>query len=90
MNRIVVFIFVLLLLVLGGCGQSEPIISQEEAKSIVIESRSGEIGEITIISVNHKRGKYIIEWENEDNCESGTEHIDDQNGEVIKGEVTIC
>ncbi|PAV29713.1 hypothetical protein CIL05_10095 [Virgibacillus profundi] len=90
MKRTGSVLFVLLLLILAACGNSDPEISQEQAESIVIERHSGDIGEIEIISVNHKWGKYIVEWGNEENCESGTEHIDDQSGEVIKGEVSIC
>lgn len=48
----------------------------------VVERYSGEIGEVKIKSVNQKSGTYIIEWENEENCENGVDHVDDQNGEI--------
>ncbi len=90
MNRIFVSLFVLLLIFLGACESSAHTISKEEVKSIVVEQNSGSIGEIKIISVRHTRGKYIVEWENKQNCERGTQYIDDQSGEITKGKVSIC
>ncbi|WP_156290117.1 PepSY domain-containing protein [Oceanobacillus salinisoli] len=77
-------LFVFILFISNGCKSVSPKITEAEAESIVIEQHSGDIGEVKIISVNHKWGKYIVEWENYDNCESGMEHIDDQNGKIIK------
>jgi uncharacterized membrane protein YkoI len=73
-----------------GCQNSSPKITAEEAEEIVIKNHTRDIGEVEIISLIHKRGKYILEWENSDNCEDGTDQIDDQSGEFIKGETSIC
>ncbi|SEQ38969.1 hypothetical protein SAMN05216232_2256 [Virgibacillus subterraneus] len=90
MKKIFYLSLVLLMIMLMSCGNPEPKISQDSAESIVIEKHSGETGKVIIKSINHKNGKYIIEWENEENCESGVDHVDDQNGEILKGEVTMC
>lgn len=90
MKKIAYFSIVLLILMLTACGNMEPEISQEKAESVVVEFHSGEIGEIKITSVTHKSGKYIIEWENEEDCASGIDHVDDQNGEIVKGKTSIC
>ncbi|WP_407268576.1 hypothetical protein [Radiobacillus sp. PE A8.2] len=90
MKKILIVVLVAVSLTLGACNQPAPKISQEQAEEIILNRHAGEIGVVKISEVSHKRGKYIIEWENEENCESGTEHVDDQNGEIIKGEVSIC
>lgn len=78
-NRIDLTLSLLLNLIVSGCGKLlEPKISEEEAKSIVLEEYSDDFGEVTILSVSYKEIKYIIEWENKENCEEGTDYIDDQ------------
>ncbi|MEN8698534.1 hypothetical protein [Bacillus infantis] len=76
-----------ILLVATGC---EPKITEEQAKSIVIKHYTNENGKAEIISVTHKQNEYIVEWEKKDNCERGTDRINDQNGEMGIGEVSIC
>lgn len=91
MKKIVLAFSLLLILVMSGCNTfSEPTISEEEAKSIVLKEHTKYIGKVEIISVSHKRKEYIVKWENKENCENGTDYINDQNGEITKGESTIC
>lgn len=85
-----IILFVLSLYILAGCQNANPKITEEEAEAIVNEKHTGAIGKVEIVSISHKRGKYIVEWENTDNCENGVDHIDDQSGGYIKGEATIC
>lgn len=78
-------------LVIGACDDtSKSNLSEEQATAIVIDSHAGNIGNVEIISVNLEENKYIVKWENKENCESGTEFIDAETGEAIKGEVSIC
>ncbi|MCF6138299.1 hypothetical protein [Pseudalkalibacillus berkeleyi] len=79
-------LFVFILFISNGCENSDSKISIEEVESIVIERHPGG----KIIEVNHKRGKYVVEWENIENCESGIDHIDDQSGKFIKSIHSIC
>ncbi|EDL62997.1 hypothetical protein [Bacillus sp. SG-1] len=90
MKRVWPTLIILPLIVLTACANPAPKITQKQAESIVIESNTSTIGEVTITSVNHKRGKYIIIWENEENCESGSVQVDDQHGGILKAETTIC
>lgn len=91
MKRIVLAYSLLLILVMSGCNNfSEPKISEEEAKSIVLKDQTKHIGKVEIISVSHKGNEYIVKWENKENCENGIDYVDDQNGEITKGERTIC
>lgn len=46
--------------IVSGCESAEPKITEEQAKSIVVEQRSGSIGIVEIVSVAHKNNKYII------------------------------
>ncbi|MDL4840742.1 hypothetical protein [Aquibacillus rhizosphaerae] len=87
-----IIFLVFILFVVNGCGimSTSPKITEEEVNAIVIEKYTGEIGKVEIVTITHKKGKYIVEWENTGNCESGVDHIDDQSGEYIKGENTIC
>ncbi len=85
-----VVIFVLLLFISNGCKNINPKITEEQAKSIVIEHHTNNNGTVDIISVTHKKNEYIIEWEKEENCENGIDYIDDQDGEITMGQTTIC
>ncbi|QGS68771.1 hypothetical protein CV093_10710 [Oceanobacillus sp. 143] len=90
MEKMVLILFAFMLFIANGCENSSLKITEEEVEARVIEDHTGEIGEVKIISVSHKRGKYIVEWENRENCENRVDQIDDQNGDFIKGETTIC
>lgn len=91
MKRIVIAFSLLLILVMSGCNNlSEPKISEEEAKSIVIKDHTKHIGKVEIISISHKGKEYIVKWKNKENCENGTDYVNDQNGEITNGVATIC
>lgn len=84
-------ILVCSLLFMPGCNNfSEPEISEDEAQSIVLKQHTKHIGKVVIISVSHKGNEYLVQWENKENCESGTDYVNDQTGEITKGEVSIC
>ncbi|MGI8386951.1 hypothetical protein [Robertmurraya sp. P23] len=85
-----VVIFVLLLFISNGCKNINPKITEEQAKSIVIEHHTNNNGTVDIISVTHKKNEYIIVWEKEENCENGIDYIDDRDGEITRGQTTIC
>lgn len=85
-----VFSLIFIFVVIGCSNISEPKISEDEVKSIVLKEHTGDIGNVKVISVTHKGNEYIVKWENQDNCESGTDYINDQNGKIKKGETTIC
>lgn len=90
-KRIILAISLLLILVMSGCNNfSEPKISEEEAKSIVIKDNTKLIGKVEIISVSHEGKKYTVKWNNKENCENGTDYVNDQNGEITNGLRTIC
>jgi uncharacterized membrane protein YkoI len=78
-----------ILIFVGGCLHPKPKITEEQAKTIVIKQHSGNIGKVEIISINHENGEYKIKWTNKENCESGTDKID-ESGEIKKSEATIC
>ncbi|MED3550758.1 hypothetical protein [Cytobacillus praedii] len=91
MKRIVLAVSLSLILVMSSCNNfSEPKISEEEAKSIVLKEHTKNMGKVEVISVMHKGNVYIVKWENKENCENGTDFIDDQDGTITKGETTIC
>ena len=88
-----VFLLTALVLILGmsGCNNfSDPKITKEDVKTIVLKEHNNHIGKVEIISVSHKGKEYIVKWENKENCENGTDYVNDQNGEITKGEATIC
>lgn len=78
------------LFIVTACDNSEPIISEEKAKSIVLEHHTGNNGEVKIISVSHENNEYIVKWEITENCESGTDIVNDKNGEIKRGQTSIC
>lgn len=76
---------------LTGCSSlSEPKISVEDATGIVWKSHTKSIGKVEIISVLHDGHSYIVQLQNEANCENGIDYASDQSGEIVKGETTIC
>jgi hypothetical protein len=91
MKRIVIACFLLFILIMTGCNNlSTPKISEDEARSTVLKEHTKHNGKVEIISVIHNGKEYVVEWENKENCENGTDYVHDQTGEITKGEVSIC
>ena len=84
----ILLLFVVLLMT--ACSQTESNISEDQAKSIVVDDHKGNNGEVKIISVSHKNNEYIIKWEIKENCESGTDYVNDDNGKIHNSEGSIC
>ncbi|WP_274307449.1 hypothetical protein [Solibacillus daqui] len=78
MHRMVSFFFIVPLVILVACGNSEPKITQVEVESIVLQH------------LTNDRGEYSVFWAIEENCEFGVIQVDDQNGEIIKTWETNC
>lgn len=91
MKRLILAFSLSLIFGMSGCNNfSEPKISEEEANSIVLKEHTKNIGKVEVISISHKGNEYIVKWENKENCENGTDFVDDQDGTITKGETTIC
>ncbi|NRD76611.1 hypothetical protein HPT25_03785 [Bacillus sp. BRMEA1] len=91
MKKIVLILCISLISVMSGCNHfSKTKISEEQAKSIVLKKHTNKLGKVVIKSVSHKDNEYIVKWGNKENCENGTDYIDDENGKLIKGEASIC
>jgi hypothetical protein len=88
--KIVTTLFVLLIFIVSGCSSAELKISEEQAKSSVIEHHTGNIGKVEILSVDHKNNNYIVEWKNEGNCENGIDSVDGENGAIKMIKASIC
>lgn len=84
------FMVMILFILLISASCESPKISEDEAVSIVLESHSRGSEEVKIKAVSHRFGEYKVEWEIDANCEFGIDYIDDQSGEIIKGEETNC
>lgn len=89
LKKITIILVLLLSLILSGCNSLESKITEEQAKQIVVERHASDIGEIKIISITKKFNKYVVEWENEENCEKGI-HSVNKNGEIKLIEYRIC
>lgn len=79
-----------ILLILSGCSNAEPQITESEAEAIVEQHHTNSFGTVEIISISYEHGRYVVEWENEGNCEWGVDYLDGQSGEIEMGETTIC
>ncbi|KIL52769.1 putative periplasmic lipoprotein [Jeotgalibacillus campisalis] len=87
----VLTISLVIILILSGCNSfSDPKISEDEAKRIVIENSTITIGKVEIQSISREWNKYVIRWENKDNCESGTDYVHIQSGELTEESRAIC
>ena len=90
MKRDSIGILLTFLLIFSGCSKTEPLITESEAETIVEQRHTNSFGTAEIISISYERGRYVVEWENEGNCEWGVDYVDGQSGEVEMGERTIC
>lgn len=86
MKKVVITLMTMVLL--SGCN-IESKITEEQAKSIVIDFHTKQIGVVEIISVTTKFNKYIIEWENKENCKQGTDSVN-SSGKIKNIESSIC
>lgn len=77
-------------LVLSGCFYGEAKITKTQAVEIVLDDHEGPTGKVQLVSVEHTKGRYVVEWENKANCAYGKDFVDDQSGEIEMGEMTIC
>lgn len=75
-------------------GHPEPKITETEAESLVlqdlVEERNKDMNEIEIKSVSNRAGEYIVEWVVDEACEFGKVTVDDQTGELLEAEETLC
>lgn len=78
----------LLFSLLVGCSNIEDSISKEEAKQLVVEQHTNLKGIPKIISIEVKNNAYIVEWENKENLEGGTDKVT-KDGKVKRVEAYI-
>ena len=88
------FLFIVPLVILVACGNSEPKITQAEVETIVQQhlaiNHNKDENKIKITSVTNDRGEYSVVRGMDENCEFGIIQVDDQNGEIIKSVETNC
>lgn len=87
-NDVKSILILLMVLVLVGCMSISDSIAEEEAKQLVLEQHTRNIGTPEIIAIDIKRNAYYIEWENKENREWGIDKVT-KNGEVKMIEATI-
>ena len=90
MKKFTIIIMLILIFSSGGYYFSKPKVSEEQAKNIVVKHHTRNMGKVTVTSISHRDNRYVIKWANKENCESGTDYINDKNGEIEKGQVSIC
>lgn len=80
----------LIVLLLFGCGAVEPELTETEVIEMIEGLHSNSFGNAKVIAIKYERNRYVVEWENEGNCEWGVDHVDGVTGEVEMAETTIC
>ena len=80
---------VMAVLLLGGCSSIQNVITEDEAKQMVVDNHLNQNGQTEIRSVELKNNKYYIEWEIKDNCERGVDSVN-QHGEIEMIDASIC
>ena len=83
-------IFIFLVFIVSGCNTVELKVTEEQAKTSVIKQHTKHIGKVKILSVDLKRNNYLVEWENEGNCEKGIDSVDGESGAIEMIEASIC
>ncbi len=87
-NFVKVISILLLLFLAVGCSSISDSLSEEEAKQLVIEEHTNSNGTPQIVSIYIKWNAYIVEWENVENTEWGTDKVT-KDGEVKMIEASI-
>jgi hypothetical protein len=87
-NFVKVISILLVLFLAVGCSSISDSISEEEAKQLVIEEHTNSNGTTQIVSIYVKWNAYIVEWENRENKEWGTDKVT-KDGEVKMIEASI-
>jgi uncharacterized protein YcfL len=87
-NFVKVIPILLVLFLAVGCSSISDSISEEEAKQLVIEEHTNSNGTPQIVSIHVKWNAYIVEWENKENQEWGTDKVT-KDGEVKMIEASI-
>lgn len=90
MNKKLLIFVIMLIFFLNGCETSEQYISEDEAKSIVLNYYSENIRQIKIISIRQENNEYKVKWENTDDCEEEFIYVDKNNGEIKRDAISIC
>lgn len=90
MKKLVSAMYVSLIVLVSGCNHAELNVSEEQAKTRVLDLRYGHIGKVETLSIELKRNNYLVEWENEENCEHGVDSVDAETGEVEMITASIC
>ena len=80
---------IIAVLLLAGCSSIQNVLTEDEAKQLVVDNHFNHNGKTEILSVELKNNKYYIEWEIKDNCERGIDTVN-QNGEIEMIEASIC
>ena len=84
MKKVITILLFSFLVILSSCGQENPAnksVTEEEAKEIVIDCHSGDVGEINIVSVVTKKDVYVVKWENEP-LKEGVDSVDKKTGKL--------
>ena len=90
MKKVSIGILLVFLLLFSSCSNADPEITESEAEAIVEQHHANFFGTVEIISSSYERGRYVVKWENQGNCEWGVDYVDGQSGEIEMGEATIC
>ncbi|MER2030153.1 MAG: hypothetical protein ABS935_01580 [Solibacillus sp.] len=80
---------IITVLLLSGCSSIQNVITEDEAKKMILDNHISNHGKTEILSAELKNNKYYIHWEIKDNCERGIDTVN-QNGEIEMIEASIC
>lgn len=80
---------ILAVFLLAGCSSIQNVISEDEAKQMVLDHHFNHNSKTEIRSVELKNNKYFIAWEIKDNCELGNDSVN-KKGEIEMIEASIC
>lgn len=85
LSLLVMFLSIFLI----GC-MLQPQITESEAIAIIEELHTNSFGTAEVISIDYSFGRYAVEWENEESCEWGIDHVDGDDGSVEMKQASIC
>ena len=80
---------IIAVLLLAGCSSIQKVITEDEAKQLVLDNHYNHNGKTEILSIELKNNKYYIEWEIKDNCERGKDSVN-KKGEIEMIVASIC
>lgn len=102
MRKFTLTVVLLFCLIFSGCSNTHPTVqsmTEQEVKQLVIDYHTSGVGDVKVVTITpesdqgivtwDRADKFIVTWENTENCQEGTTVIY-KNGDIENIKESIC